>query len=151
MPRPSQYASNGERQAAYRDRLAQRHALADSGQLVARLAELEAALAAANRRVDAAYVRAARAERQAAAARDRYTALLATRSASIAGAPGRAKDHPAAQLAVAHQRMAELESTLAELQQRLASTEPRRDVTDGTGPNRAARRAAERDRRRRGQ
>ncbi len=150
MPRPRLYASNAERQAAYRERLAERHALADSGQLVAHLGELEAALAAANRRAQAAEVRAARAQRQAAAARDRYTALLATRPARIAAAPGWVKDRLADQLAAAHQRVAELEATVAEMQHRAASTEPRRDVADATSRNRAARRAAERDRRRRG-
>ena len=118
MPRPRLYASNAERQAAYRERLAERHALADSGQLVAHLGEMEAALAAANRRAQAAEVRAARSERQAADVRDRYTALLTTRPVSIAGAPGLAKERLAEQLAAAHQRLAELEATVAELQQR---------------------------------
>lgn len=150
MPRARLYASNAERQAAYRARLAQRHALVDSGGLAGRLAELETALAAANRRVDAANVRAARAERRAAAARDRYDALVASRPARIAGALGWAEDRVVDQLVAANQRIAELQATVAELQHRLASTDVRRDVSGAPGSNRASRRAAERDRRRRG-
>jgi hypothetical protein len=52
MPRERLYNSNAERQAAYRDRLAERQDLAESGQLVARLAELETTLAAAVRRAE---------------------------------------------------------------------------------------------------
>jgi uncharacterized protein involved in exopolysaccharide biosynthesis len=93
------YSSNAERQAAYRDRLNQRQALAESGQLVARLVELETALAAANRRAEVAEARAVRAERDATTARDRYAELLATRPARVAGAPGWAKNRMADQLA----------------------------------------------------
>jgi hypothetical protein len=52
MPRERLYNSNAERQAAYRERLAERQDLAESGQLVARLAELETTLAAAVRRAE---------------------------------------------------------------------------------------------------
>lgn len=76
MPRARLYASNAERQADYRARLAERRALADSGELVDRVVELEAALAAARRREEAAEGRFTRAERQAADARYRYTALV---------------------------------------------------------------------------
>ena len=150
MPRARLYASNAERQAAYRARLAERRALADSEELVARVVELESALAAAIRRVEDAEQRVTRAEGQATDARESYSALLATRPLGIAGAPGWAKDRLADQLAAALQRVAELEATVVELQHRLASAETRRDVSGASGANRAARRAAERDRRRRG-
>ena len=145
MPRARLYASNAERQADYRARLAERRALADSGELVDRVVELEAALAAARRREEAAEGRVTRAERQAADARYRYTALLATRPERIAGAPGWENDRLADQLAAAIQRVAELEATVVELQNRLASAETRRDGSGAPGANRAARRAADRD------
>src|SRR5580658_2044536 len=81
MPRQRAYASNAERQAAYRARLAERARLAGSGQLIARFAELEAAHAAAVRRAEAAEARAARAEHDATVARDRDADLLASRPA----------------------------------------------------------------------
>lgn len=148
MPRGRLYASNAERQAAYRARLAERHALADSGGLTGRLVELEAALAAANPRAEAAGRRAARAAREAAAARDRYTALLSTRPALIPGAPGWAKDRLADQLAAAQERVSILEATVANLRSRLAATHTSANIPNAPGLNRAARRQAERDRRR---
>ena len=90
-----------------------------------RLAELEKALAAATKRADTAEVRAVRAERQAASwGRHR------TLGAAVA-------------------RIAELEATVADLQARLATAHTAPDRTSQPGPNRAARRAAERDSRRR--
>lgn len=85
MPRTRLYTSNAERQAAYRARLAERRALADSEQLVDGVVEREAALAAASRLAKAAEQRTARAERQAAEARDRYTAMVGTRLERVAG------------------------------------------------------------------
>lgn len=76
--------------------------------------------------------------------------MLATRPERIAGAPGWENDRLADQLAAAIQRVAELEATVVELQNRLASAETRRDGSGAPGANRAARRAADRDRRRRG-
>jgi GMP synthase PP-ATPase subunit len=143
MPRERLYDSNADRQAAYRARLAERHALAGTGQLIGRLTELEAALAAANRRADAAEQKTVRAERQAAAARDRYAELLAARPTGVARY--RVDDR----LAAALQRVAELEATVAELRQRLAVAEAARSPASAPSLNRAARRAAERDQRRR--
>lgn len=144
MPRERVYESNAERQAAYRARLAERQELAESGQLVARLAELERTLVAADRRAERAEQRAAKAERQAATARDRYADLLATRPTRIANAPGWAKDRVEGQLAAALDRVAELEATVAELRARLPVTETAPPART-PGLNRAARRAAERD------
>jgi hypothetical protein len=143
MPRERTYSSNAERQAAYRDRLAERQALAGTGQLTRRLAELEAALAAANRRADAAEQKAARAEREGVAARDRYRELLAARPTGVARY--RVDDR----LAAALQRVAESEATVTELRQRLATADTTRSQPSVPALNRAARRAAQRDQRRR--
>jgi uncharacterized protein YceH (UPF0502 family) len=149
MPRERMYTSNADRQAAYRARLAERQALAESGQLTGRLAELEAALAAANRRADRAEQKAATAERQAAIARDRYADLLASRPNRLAGAPRWAKDRVEGQLAAALDHIAELEATVAELRARLPASSTSTGTSATPGLNRAARRAAERDHRRR--
>lgn len=150
MPRERIYESNAERQAAYRARIADRQTLAESGQLTRRLAELERALAAADRRADRAEQKAAKAERQAAAARDRYADLLATRPHRLGGAPGWAKDRVEdRQLSAPLDRVAELEATVAELRARLATSSASAGTSTSPGLNRAQRRAAERDRRRR--
>jgi hypothetical protein len=150
MPRERMYSSNAERQAAYRDRLAARLALAESGQLVARLTELETVLAAAVRRAERTEARAARAERDAATARDRYAELLATRPLPSRRRPGLAKSRVQDQLSAALERVAELEVTDAELRAG-ATTGISASTGDAatSGMNRAARRAAEGDRRRR--
>jgi hypothetical protein len=150
MPRERMYSSNAERQAAYRDRLAARLALAESGQLVARLTELETVLAAAVRRAERAEARAARAERDAATARDRYAELLAARPLPSRRRPGLAKSRVQDQLSAALERVAELEATDAELRAG-ATTGISASTSDAatSGMNRAARRAAEGDRRRR--
>jgi hypothetical protein len=128
MSRERIYSSDAERQAAYRARLAERTRLAGTGQLTGRLRELETALAAATWRAEGAEERAARAEKDAAAGRRRFDRDLAT----------------------ALGRVADLEATVAELRRQLTST-----AADASGPastaglNRAARRAAKRDRRRR--
>jgi hypothetical protein len=127
MSRERIYSSDAERQAAYRARLAERTSPAGTGQLTVRLRGLETALAAATRRAEDAEARAARAERDAA---DR--------------------DQLGRDLATALGRVADLEATVAELRRQLTST-----AADASGPastaglNRAARRAAKRDRRRR--
>lgn len=127
MGRERVYSSDAERQAAYRARLAERTSPAGTGQLTVRLRGLETALAAATRRAEDAEARAARAERDAA---DR--------------------DQLGRDLATALGRVADLEATVAELRRQLTST-----AADASGPastaglNRAARRAAKRDRRRR--
>jgi uncharacterized protein YceH (UPF0502 family) len=95
-------------------------------------------------------VRAARAEREAATARDRYAELLATRPARLAGVPGWAKGRLRDQLAATLERVATLEATVARLRRRLAPTDTVPDTPAASGLNRAARRAAERDRRRHG-
>lgn len=148
MPRQRMYSSNAERQAAYRARLTARQALAGSGQLTARLAELETALAAMTKRAEQADARAARAERQAATARDRYAELLSTRPNRLAGAPRWAQTRVQDQLAATTQRIAELEATIDGLRAQLAAAETPSTPPGGPTPNRAARRAAERDRRR---
>jgi hypothetical protein len=124
MGRERVYSSNAERQAAYRARLAERRGLDGTGRLSGRLAQLEAALAAATRRAEAAEARAARAESDAVCRHDLER-----------------------DLAVALGRVADLEATLAGLHRRLAP-----DTTTTASPpglNRAARRAAERQQRRR--
>ena len=123
MGRERLYSSNAERQAAYRARLAERTRLDNAGRPTGRLAELEAALAAATRRAEAAEARAARAERDAVCRHDLER-----------------------DLAVALGRVADLEAVVTGLHHQLAE-----DTTATAGPpglNRAARRAAERDRRR---
>lgn len=146
MPRERLYSSNAERQAAYRDRLAARQALAGSGQLVARVRDLEAALAAMTRRAQVAEQRAGRAEAQTADLRDRSNA----RDGNAAGRPTRTPPPPKSgdqvRLFAALQRIAELESTIDDLQAQLAAVTP---LARTPGTNRAARRAAERDQRRR--
>jgi hypothetical protein len=122
MGRVRVYSSNAERQAAYRARLAERRSRDGTGRLTARLRQLETALADAIRRADVAEIRAARAESDAR--RDLED-----------------------DLAVALGRVADLEATVAELRRRLAQ-----DTTTAASPSgsaerdRAARRAAERDR-----
>jgi hypothetical protein len=78
MPRQRLYSSNAERQAAYRARLAERHAVGVDGRLVARVAELESALAAAVRRAETAATRAADTEAEARLARDQLGAFKLT-------------------------------------------------------------------------
>lgn len=124
MARERLYATNAERQAAYRARLTERLTLAGTGQAADRLAELERALADANRRADQAEARARRAE-QAAVGGDR-----------------------AGELAAALRRIAVLEATVADLRAQLSATAPAAPPPT-PGLNRAARRAAQRDRRRR--
>jgi hypothetical protein len=120
MARVREHASNAQRQAAYRPVSLRRQALADSGGLVARLAE-----------------------RDAAVARDRYADLLAARPGRVAGAPGWAKGRVEGQLVAALERVATLEATVVELRARLAaSTSAATSATPGLN------RAAERDRRR---
>lgn len=125
MPRERMYSSNAERQSAYRARLADRQALADTGQLARRVAELEKALAAATKQAEAAEQRAARAERQAAIAADGHVELKAAR-----------------------QHIAELQATIAQLQARNPTPATTGTTPERPGLNRAARRAAERDSRR---
>jgi hypothetical protein len=148
MPRQRMYSSNAERQAAYRARLAARQALADSGQLVARVAELEAALAAMTRRAQTAEQQAARAEAQNDELRDPNTAA----AVSVAGRPARTpagpKGRDQVRLFAAMQRIAELETTIDDLHRQLEAATPA-PAAKTTGLNRAARRAAERDQRRR--
>jgi len=91
------YSSNAERRAAYRARLAERRGLDGTGRLTGRLAELEAALADATRRAEAAEARAARAEHDAGCGHDLER-----------------------DLAVALGRVADLEVTVAELRRQLA-------------------------------
>jgi hypothetical protein len=145
MPRERMYSSNAERQAAYRARIADRHALAASGQLVARVAELEAALAAMTRRAQVAEQRAGRAEAQTAELRDRKPERSETPVARPARTPAGPKGRDQVRLLAALQRIAELESTIADLQAQLAAVTP---PARTPGTNRAARRAAERDQRR---
>jgi hypothetical protein len=124
MGRERVYSSNAERQAAYRARLAERTRLDGAGQLTGRLAELEAALAAASRRAEAAEARAARAEHDAVCRHDLER-----------------------DLAAALGRVADLEAVVTGLRRRLAP-----DTTTTASPpglNRQARRAAERQQRRR--
>jgi|GEM_PF-4655272 hypothetical protein len=124
MSRERVYSSNAERQAAYRARLAERTRLDGAGQLTGRLAELEASLAAATRRAEVAEARAARAESDAVCRHDLE------------------RDH-----AAALGRVADLEAVVTGLHRQLAE-----DTTATASPpglNRQARRAAERDRRRR--
>jgi hypothetical protein len=148
MPRQRLYNSNAERQAAYRDRLAARQALAESGQLVARLAELEAALAAMTRRAEAAEQRAVRAEAQNAELRDRNTAAAVSAPARPARTPAGPESRDQVRLLAAIQRIAELETTIDDLHRQLEAA-TRMPAAKTTGLNRAARRAAERDRRHR--
>lgn len=145
MPRQRMYSSNAERQAAYRARLTQRQALAGSGQLVARVADLEAALAAMTRRAQTAEKRAEKAERQTIELRDANTAKDRTPAARPARTPAQPKGRDQVRLMAAMQRIAELETAIADLHQQLAAS----PATPSKGPNRAARRAAERDQRRR--
>jgi TATA-binding protein-associated factor Taf7 len=147
MPRQRMYSSNAERQAAYRDRLNQRQALAESGQMFARLAELEAALAAMTRRAQTAEQRAARAEAQNAELRDTNNRRDATPVARPDRTPAGPKGRDQVRLFAALQHIAELEDTIAELQQQLSVAKP--PATRAPGANRAARLAAERDQRRR--
>jgi hypothetical protein len=124
MSRERVYSSNAERQAAYRARLAERRGLDGTGRLSGRLHQLETALADATRRAEVAEARAARAESDAVCRHDLER-----------------------DLAVALGRVADLEATLAGLNRRLAP-----DTTTTASPvglNRAARRAAERQQRRR--
>jgi hypothetical protein len=145
MPRERIYSSNAERQAAYRARVAEHHALAGSGQLVSRVRELEAALAAMTRRAENAEQRAVRAEAQVGEFRDRSN----TRDRNAAARPDRTPPGPKGRdqvrLLAAMQRIAELEATIDGLHQQLAAAA----APKAAGPNRAARRAAERDQRRR--
>lgn len=125
MPRDRTYASNAERQAAYRARLAERRRLAGTDGAVSRLQQLEKALAEARRAKAAADARTERAEqrRQAAeAARD-----------------------------AARRRLDILEATVDDLTGRLAAyqSQPRQPPNTIDGPNRAARRRADREQRRR--
>lgn len=127
MGRERVYSSNAERQAAYRARLAERTRLARAGQLTGRVGEFEAALAATTRRAEAADARAARAESDAVCRHDLER-----------------------DLAVALGRVADLEATVTGLRRRLAENTTTTASPPGpAGLNRAARRSAERDRRRR--
>ena len=78
MPRHRLYTSNAERQAAYRARLADRQSGGVDGRLVARVAELETALAAARLRAETAEARAIAAEGEAHIARHQLTAFKLT-------------------------------------------------------------------------
>jgi hypothetical protein len=117
------YSSNADRQAAYRARLAERTRLSQSGRIAGRLQELETATADAMRRAEAAEARAAQAERDAS---DR--------------------DQLARGLGAALGCVAEMEATVAGLHRQLAAATT--TTVSPPGLNRAARRAAERDRRR---
>jgi hypothetical protein len=126
MSRERIYSSDAERQAAYRARLAERTRPAGTGQLTARLRDLETALAATTRHAEDAEARAAQAEREVAA-----------------------RDHFGRDLTAALGRVADLETTVAELRRQLAAaTTTTASAAGTTGLNRAARRAVERDRRR---
>lgn len=128
MSRERVYSSNAERQAAYRARLAERTRLDGTGRLTRHLPQLETALADATRRAEAAEARAARAESDAATGRH----------------------HSDCELAAALGRVADLEATVAELHRQLAHATTTTASPPGTaGLNRVARRAVERDRRRR--
>lgn len=109
MPRERLYASNAERQAAYRARLTQRQAAASDRRLAAKVAELDKQLAAAIARAETAEKRAVTAEGQ----------------------------------------LRGLKLSVAALQHRLDHPDPdASQLKPAAGPNRAARRAAERDTRR---
>lgn len=146
MPRQRLYGSNAERQAAYRARLAERQRLAGTGDVTARVGQLERTLADAERRALAAEVRASHAERQLSAhvgnephGRNRIPASPRTRPAASAGDERR-------QLLEALQRVEVLEAVVADLRRRLA--EPAAPTPIPTSPaavmNRAARRRAQR-------
>lgn len=109
MPRQRLYATNAERQAAYRERTAGRHAAASDSCLAARVAQLEKQLAATAARAETA-------EQRAVAAEGQLTAL---------------------------------KLTVAALQHRLDHPDTVAEVKPAAGLNRAARRAAGRDSRRR--
>lgn len=85
MPRDRLYTSNADRQAAYRARLAEQRTLAGTDAVVARLRSLDAALADAERRTEAAETRAATAEqrRQTSAAELTSPCLTVTHRGAV--------------------------------------------------------------------
>ncbi len=128
LARERVYASNAERQAAYRVRLATRQqALATDGALET-IHKLEAALAKAERR-------AGKAEERARAAQ--VEAKLALSRLNAGGPrPGAARS---TNVEVLRERIRRLEAVVAD---QAAELERRRSVRPAPGPNRAERRAA---------
>jgi DNA repair exonuclease SbcCD ATPase subunit len=125
LPRDRLYASNAERQAAYRARLGDRRRLAGTDAAVSRLQQLEKAVTDAQRAKDVADARAERAQQRSQAA-----------EAALHGA---------------RRRLDALEATVADLTRQLAAARPQPTQLPNTvdGPNRAARRRADREQRRR--
>jgi len=107
MARERLYATNAERQAAYRARLTRRQQDAADSRLVARVAELEQQLAAARQQADTAHQRAAAAEGQVGALKLTVAALqhrLERPDPTIEGKPPAGPDRAARRAAQNHGR-----------------------------------------------